>query len=103
MIKLYRKYCCAGDDIPSMKDLKRYIVKQQSSLWKRIGQELGLNECDIDLISKKYKNKSNCCTAMLEQWLREIPSPTWGQLDDAIMSVEKGNSWFSSVHYVYYK
>ena len=29
---------------------------------------------------------------MLEQWLREIPSPTWGKLDDAVKKIKLSTS-----------
>jgi len=30
----------------------------------------------------------DCCRKMLAQWLREIPSPSWGKLDDAINNIK---------------
>ena len=72
-----------------MRDLNRHIVEQHAAQWERLGLELGLKDYHIANISKDYPNKSvTCCRVMLEQWLREIPSPTWSKLDDAIKNIK---------------
>ena len=75
-----------------MRDLNRHIVEQQAAQWERLGLELGLKDYHIANISKDNEHNPNrsvtCCRAMLEQWLREIPSPTWGKLDDAIKNIK---------------
>ena len=77
-----------GDDRPNMRDLNRYIVEQQAAQWERLGLELGLKDYHIANISEDRQCNPNrpvaCCRAMLEQWLRTTPYPTWGKLDDAI-------------------
>ena len=74
-----------------MKDLHSKIVRQYAVQWERLGIELGLKDYDVANISKNNANCSRkaevCCVAVLEQWLMEIPSPTWGKLDDAIKRV----------------
>ena len=74
-----------------MRDLNRHIVEQQAAQWERLGVELGLKDYHIANISKDNEHNPNrsvtCCRAMLEQWLREIPSPTWSKLDDAIKKI----------------
>ena len=53
---------------------------------------MGLNDYDIANISENNARHPRrvevCCTAVLEQWLREIPSPTWGKLDDAVKKIK---------------
>ena len=75
-----------------MTDLHSNIVRQYAVQWERLGLELGLQDYDIANISKDNEHNPNrsvtCCRAMLEQWLREIPSPTWGKLDDAIKNIK---------------
>lgn len=75
-----------------MRDLHSYIVRQYAAQWERLGLELGLNDYDIANISKDNEHNPNrsvtCCRAMLEQWLREIPSPTWSKLDDAVKKIK---------------
>lgn len=71
-----------------MKELHNDIVRQYATQWNMLGLQLGLKEYDIANIFKNNERVSRrveaCCTAMLEQWLTEIPLPTWGKLDDAI-------------------
>ena len=75
-----------------MRDLNRHIVEQQAAQWEKLGVELGLKDYHIANISKDNAHNPNrsvtCCRAMLEQWLREIPSPTWSKLDDAIKKIK---------------
>ena len=75
-----------------MRDLHSHIVKQYAVHWERLGLELGLMDYHIANISEnnaRHQNKVEvCCAAVLEQWLREIPSPTWAKLDDAIKKIK---------------
>ena len=75
-----------------MKDLHSHIVKQYAVHWERLGLELGLKQYDIDNISannaRHPRRVEACSAAVLEQWLREIPSPTWAKLDDAIKKIK---------------
>ena len=91
LIQLNTLYYHTGDDRPCMKDLNRHIVEQQAAQWERLGLELGLKDYNIANISKDNEHNPNrstaCCRAMLEQWLKKIPSATWGKLDDAIKNI----------------
>ena len=75
-----------------MRDLSKHIVEQQAAQWERLGLELKLKDYHIANISKDNEHNPNrsvtCCRAMLEQWQREIPSATWGKLDDAIKNIK---------------
>ena len=75
-----------------MRDLNRHIVEQQAAQWEKLGLELGLKYYHIANISKDNEHNPNrsvtCCRAMLEQWLKEIPSPTWRKLYDAIKKIK---------------
>ena len=72
-----------------MSDLHSNIVRQYAAQWKRLGLELALNDYDIANISvNNARHPEVCCTAVLEQWLREIPSPTWGKLEDAVKKIK---------------
>ena len=80
-----------SDDKPDLCDLLNRIVCKYAVHWEKLGLELGLERYHIDSIL--YNNKHNpnraedCCTAMLKQWLKEIPSPTWGKLSDAMKKI----------------
>ena len=49
---------------------------------------LELKDYQIANISKNNEHNPNravaCSTAVLEKWLKEVPSPTWGKLEDSI-------------------
>ena len=102
-----------SDDKPDFCDLLSRVVYKYAVHWEQLGLELGLERYHIANIS--YNNKHNpkraedCCAAMLEQWLREIPSPTWGKLSDVIKNIptdhETGNYCFYvfiSMLFLYY-
>ena len=75
-----------------MRDLNRHIAEQQAAQWERLGLELGLKDYHIANISKDNEHNPNrsvtCCRTMLEQWLRQTPSATWGKLYDAIKHIK---------------
>ena len=99
-----------------MRDLHSHIVKQYAVHWERLGLELGLKDYHIANISANNvchpARVEKCFTAVLEQWLREIPSLTWNTLDrvikkitDPISTDERGNhgyKLFISCYYYYY-
>ena len=79
-----------------MYDLHAKVIHRQYAVhWKRLGLKLGLTNDRMETIS--YNNKHNpnraqdCCTAMFEEWLKDVPSPTWGKLSDAINEIMMGN------------
>ena len=77
-----------GNDMPLLRDLYRYIVGQQAAQWEWLGLELGLNNGQISIISRDYRNDVEaCCRKMLSKWLEMDPSATWGKLDDAIKNM----------------
>ena len=84
---------CIGDDKPGMRDLYENIVTQYAARWKELGSELGLKDYKIDNIQQNNarhpRHVEECCKAVLLQWLKEIPSPSWGKLDDAIVKISK--------------
>jgi len=77
-----------GNDVPSLLDLYRSVVPQYAVHWELLGVELGLEQHHLEIISRNNAYNPNrtedCCSAMLQKWLKEIPFPTWGKLDDAI-------------------
>ena len=83
-----------------MRDLHSNIVRQYVAQWERLGLELGLSDYDIANISKDNEHNPNrsvsCCASVLEQWLKVIPSPTWGKLDDAVKKIKLSTSPMSN-------
>ena len=84
---------CVGGDKPSMRELCENIVTQYAAKWKELGSELGLEDYVIANIQENNarhpRRVEECCNAMLQQWLKMIPFPTWGKLDDAVIKLAK--------------
>ena len=76
-----------GDEKPDMRDLHKHIVKQYAVHWPRLGLELGLKEYKIEIIYSIKEPLEVCCAAVLEEWLKITPSPTWAKLDAAIKKI----------------
>ena len=59
--------------------------------WDRLARELGVDNNDIDDISKRYvhhpRRMRMCYTAVLEQSCSWSYFLTWGKLDDAINKI----------------
>jgi len=78
-----------------MTDLLSNVVAQYAAYWEKLASLLQLKDYHIANISRDNEHNPNrsvaCFTAVLEKWLKEVPSPTWGKLDDSIqkLSVEK--------------
>ena len=75
-----------------MRDLRSNFVRQHAAEWERLALELGLKDYDIRNISENNarhpRKVEECCIAMLEQWLKVTPSPTWSKLDDAVKNIK---------------
>ena len=75
-----------------MEDLYTEVLhKRYVAYWEELGLKLCLTNDLIETIS--YNNKHNpdkaqdCCAAMLREWLKVVPLPTWGKLSDAINEI----------------
>ena len=80
-----------------MRELYSKVIHKQYAIhWKELGSKLGLQDHVISIISSNNKYNPNatqdCCIAMFEEWLKVIPSPTWGKLNDAIEEIEANKS-----------
>lgn len=78
-----------GDDMPSLRDLlNSNVVEQYAELWENLAVLLGVKYYQIASISKENESHPNksvaCCTAVLREWLKICPSPTWGELEDSV-------------------
>jgi len=88
----YNSFIVTGDDRPQLGDLLTNVVEQYAVHWEELGLKLGLKDYQLANISENNANRPSrrvetCCRDMLEKWLREISSPTWGKLDDVIKSL----------------
>ena len=77
----------AGNDKPDLCDLSLNVIHQHAAHWETLGALLGLQDYDIANISRDHNRAVDACREMLMMWLRVVPVPTWGKLDDAIKSL----------------
>ena len=75
-----------------MCELLTNIVEQYAVHWEEFGRKLGLMDYQLANIAKNHASLPSgrvetCCRTVLEKWLQEISSPTWGKLDDVIKSL----------------
>ena len=58
------------------------------TLWRRIGESLGLAPEDLNKIDKKMRDDGECLGKVLEKWLRQAHTPerpiTWKALVSAL-------------------
>ena len=64
------------------------IIPRYAAYWREIGIKLQLKQyhldnIDLDNAYHPYRTVQ-CFRCLLEQWLKEISSPTWGKLYHAI-------------------
>jgi len=89
--ELFFIYFHVGDDRPTSLQLHSHFIEKYASQWEKLGILLGLEDYHIEIISRDNENNPKrceaCCNRVLEKWLLEIPSPTWGKLDDAIRNL----------------
>ena len=85
-------FASAGNDKPDLRDLYSNVIHQHAAHWENLGALLGLNNYDIANISRDHNRAVDACREMLMMWLKDIPSPTWGTLDDAIRSMMKASA-----------
>ena len=75
-----------------MRDLLTNVVEQYAIYWEELGQKLGLADYQLANVYANHaacpsRRVETCCRDVLERWLKEVTSPTWGKLDDAIKSL----------------
>jgi len=84
-----------GYDTPSLIDLYQFIVPRYADQWRNLGAALGMEEYQLEIISREYaQNPAACCRAMFSQrliWMHHVLSIplTWGKLNDAITLIKK--------------
>ena len=80
------------NDTPSLQDFILNVRQQYASQWEALALFLGLEDYQIDYISKDNAHNPNrsidCCTAVFHIWRKGTSSPTWGMLEDAINKIQ---------------
>ena len=75
-----------------MDELLPNIVEQYAVHWEELGLKLGLKDYHLANISENTAGRQSrqvetCYKRVLQKWLQLDPSPTWGKLDDVIVSL----------------
>ena len=81
-----------GDDRAQLDELLTNVVEQYAAHWEELGVKLGLKDYQLANISEntaghQSRQVETCCKRVLQKWLQLDPSPTWGRLDDVIISL----------------
>ena len=72
---------------PLLKDLYQHITPQYATQWRVIGTLLDLPSERLDIIEYNHRGQAeDCCNAMLERWLQEDTTASWGKLSTVIES-----------------
>ena len=81
-----------GDDTAQLNELLTNVVEQYAIYWEELGIKLGLKDYQLANISENTASRQSrqvetCCKRVLQKWLQLDPLPTWGKLDDIIISL----------------
>ena len=62
----------------------------KTTKWHKLGQKLGVEEFDLDVIEKDNpQNTEGALAAMLKKWLEITKDPTWRVIVDALEAIEE--------------
>ena len=86
---LYHKWY-VEDDIPTMRDINRYVTREFAADWKNVGIELGLTTGMLKIIAKDHPQQAeDCFREVLDNWLQCNPTATWKMLEVALTNVKR--------------
>jgi hypothetical protein len=61
-------------------------VWKARSKWYNIGLELGISAGTLDSIEATCQNPDKCVTAVIKDWLKNKPKPSWAAVANALKS-----------------
>ena len=73
---------------PQLKDAFRELLPL-ATYWKTIGTLLGLPQHILEKIKADEDTAHDRLQKMLSEWLKQVDSPTWKALADAVESIDK--------------
>ena len=80
-----------GDDKPHVQLHYGRALRQYAVEWDALGTYLGLEDPEIQIISKDNSNQTeDAFKAMLRIWLQKDAEATWSKLEEAITFVQIG-------------
>ena len=80
--------CITGNDTPKAHDTNTCVVPHCATRWRELGEALGMDPHRLDIIT--VDNPNSCedrCKVMLQNWLKQDLSATWGKLVDAAETI----------------
>ena len=88
VVRMRNNYFVTVTTTPKLKDLYQHVAPQYAADWKVVGTLLGLPCGELKAIEAGYPtNVKWCCNQMLEKWLEEDPTASWGKLFTVIESL----------------
>ena len=100
----YTLLCYTEDKRPTMKELNRYVMRENANKWEDIGKELGLALDKLKITAKDNPlDIRKCFLTTLDQWLKENPGATWRTLEIALTNVNRAKLGLDSVDDLYGK
>ena len=89
--------------IKDLKEVRRELRAFSKKNWKKLGEELGLDELVLETIAVDHKGDGveECLSEMLKHWLRGnyddagSNPPTWSNLADAVKETGESCTSFS--------
>ena len=76
---------------PQLKDTFKELLPLATD-WKTIGTLLGLPEHILEKIKTDEDTARDRLQKMLSEWLKQVESPTWKALADAVESINKAKA-----------
>ena len=88
-----------------MKYLYRYVTTKYATDWYKIGLELEVDHCVLDIIKQDNHNQSEACfQKTLDKWLQSNSDDvTWRTLEVALTNVNRAKLKLDTVDSVYGK
>ena len=85
-----------GNKRPELKDIEDHVVIKCAPIWKRLGQNLDIDDDLLNIIEKDSPQDCvNCCSKMLHEWLDTNPNASWGILLDAVNKAQNASNMMS--------
>ena len=93
------------NNVPTMRDINRYVTRKHAADWKDIGIELGLKLTMLNIIEKDHPAQSTACfQEMINKWIESnADDVTWKALEVALTNVNRQKLDLDPVDDVYGK
>ena len=95
--------CDLENEVPTMKNINRYVTRNHAVDWKNIGIELGLNINTLEIIEKDHPLQcKNSFIAMIDSWIQsKAGDTTWKALEVALTNINRQKKDLDPVDDIY--